>query len=211
MDGIAVVEEIMALVMPAIVFVTAYDEFAVRAFDVKALDYLVKPFTDARFFQAIERAQSAIYSRQHADLGRKVLGLLDEVGRSRGDETTAVNSPASADYISRFLVKRNDRSIVVECSDIDWIEAASYCARIHSGARSWVIRESLNSLEKRLDPAAFARAHRSAIVNIARVLELGAADDGQLEVVLRNATRVRLSRGRAHAFEARVAHFKSLQ
>jgi two-component system LytT family response regulator len=209
MDGISVAEEIMAPGMPAIVFVTAYDQFAVRAFDVNALDYLVKPFTDERFFQAIARAQAQIGNRQYQDLGRKVLGLLDDVAKGRGTGTSAEREPAHADCITRFLVKRNDRSVVVECSDVDWIEAASYCARIHAGARSYVIRESLNSLERRLDPAKFARAHRSAIVNLARVHELGESANGQLEVVLKNGTEIPLSRSRARAFAAHVRTLKS--
>jgi two-component system, LytTR family, response regulator len=173
MDGFQVLEALGADVPPAVVFVTAHDAFAVRAFEVHAADYVLKPFTDARFHAAVRHALS-----------------------------TPGRGPAVAEALSARLVFRDrGRLEVVVCDEIDWIEAADYYASVHVGAASHLVRESLNDLERRLDPRRFVRVHRSAIVNVDRVKALQPHLRGDAVVILRDGTRVKLSRNRRDAFE----------
>lgn len=170
LNGFDVVREIAAdEAVPAIIFVTAYDEFAVRAFETEALDYLVKPFSDARFARARDRAVAAI------------------VGGATGAAMTRARAAAgklTARYLDRILVRSGTRSIVVATDTIDWISADDYYARLHVGSRSHLVRTAMNRLEERLNPQCFFRTHRSAIVNISRVIELRRAADGHHDLVL---------------------------
>ncbi|HEU5217010.1 MAG TPA: LytTR family DNA-binding domain-containing protein [Gemmatimonadales bacterium] len=176
LDGFEVLQRLDPHALPAVIFITAYDQFAVGAFDVQAVDYLVKPFDDARFAAAIARAKAAI--------------------RSAG-------SPSDG-WISRIVVKTAGRVVLVRVEDIDWIEAADYCVKLHVQGKVHVHRESLQALELRLDPARFFRIHRSGIVNLDRVAELQPFFKGESAVLLRDGNRVRLSRGRRRALELRL-------
>jgi two-component system LytT family response regulator len=181
-DGFDVLEAVGADAVPAIVFVTAYDEYAVRAFDVHAIDYLLKPFDDARFARALARAKERVLS-----------GLPD----ARLAALLRQRSP----YLRRFLVRKRDRVVVVAAEDVDWIEAADYYASLHVGDTAHLLRESLNELEQRLDPERFVRVHRSAIVNVARVREIHPLFHGDGALVLAGGARVKLSRARRDQFE----------
>ena len=185
-DGFDLIESIGIESAPVVVFVTAYSEYAQRAFDVHALDYLLKPVADARFARALERARVRVLQRREGAAPEPNLGaLLRE--RSR---TTR-----------RILVPGRHTTRVLDVDTIDWIEAADYYALIHAGGESHLLRESLNQLEQRLDPGTFQRVHRSAIVNVGRVREIHGLLRGDRDLVLADGTHVRLSRTRREAFE----------
>jgi two-component system LytT family response regulator len=175
--------------MPAVVFVTAYDQFAVKAFEVNALDYLLKPFDDRRFRTAMTKAKVAVRSAEAAPLHEKLAGLLQSTGRDR--------TP-----LTRIVVKDAGRVYFVKTEEIDWIQAASYYAKLHVGQRTHLIRESMNSFEERLDRTVFFRVSRSAIVNLDRVKEIQPFGGGSHLVILHDGTKVRLSRRRREKLEA---------
>jgi len=189
LDGFALLELIGADAVPAIVFVTAYDRYALRAFEVHALDYLLKPFTDARFASALERAKAQVRERRR--------GVLDA---RLGELLRAQQSPRK-----RFLVPARGKTVVVEADSIDWIEADDYYVSLHCGAQKHLLRETMDDLEQELDPQHFFRVHRSAIVNLARVREIHPLFRGDCELKLLDGASVRLSRGRRREFEARFA------
>jgi two-component system LytT family response regulator len=194
LDGFEVLQQLDPERLPVVVFITAFDQFAVRAFEVHALDYLVKPFDDARFESAMRRAKAALREGDGA-LARRLAGLLEQL---------ATADPAPG-YLHRLVVKTAGHVRFVRVDELDWIEAADYCAKLHAGERMHVIRESLQALEGRLDPARFFRVHRSAIVNLDRVRELQPDPlGGEHIVVLQNGSRLRLSRSRRAALERRL-------
>jgi two-component system LytT family response regulator len=176
-----------------VIFVTAYDEFAVRAFEVRALDYLLKPVDEGRFQEAVARARDAlrtVSSAPAADaLELRLRALLD-------DFTAARTGRASDRHLRRILVGIGPRTVPVEVGDIDWIGARDYCAELHAGGKTYVVRETLSALEGKLDPAIFARIHRSAIVNLSRVTELRKRTVRGASVVLTDGSRLPVSRNR---------------
>ena len=182
LDGFGVLGEIGAQYMPAVIFVTAYDEFAVRAFDAHALDYLVKPLEVARFAEALERTRKLLQSTKAVDLSRKLLALLATREKERAKQ--------------RIVVPTSTGDLVIDSDEIDWIEADDYYAAVHARDGRHLIRESLASLEQRLDGARFVRAHRSAIVNVDRVCEVR-REAGELLLILRNGVRIHVSRRRS--------------
>ena len=186
-DGFALLEQVGVAAVPAVVFVTAFDRYALRAFEVHALDYLLKPFDDARFAQALDQARERARSRRRGETDARIAEFLS----------------ARAAAPSRFLVPLRDKTIVVDAQQIDWIEAADYYATLHAGGRAHLLRETLTELAQRLDPARFFRVHRSAIVNLERVVEIHRLFRGDSELVLRDGTRVRLSRTRRREFQRR--------
>lgn len=188
-DGFALLEHIGADAVPAIVFVTAFDRYALRAFEVHALDYLLKPFSDARFAAALERAKAQVHGRRRGELDARIADLLR----------------AQASPRTRFLVPARDRTIVVDASQIDWIEAADYYINLHCGGASHLLRDTMDEIERQLDPQQFFRVHRSAIVNLARVREIHPLFRGDCELKLADGVTVRLSRNRRSEFEARFA------
>ncbi len=173
-DGFDVLEQLGAEAPPAIVFVTAYDQHALRAFDAGALDYLVKPFTDDRFALALARA------------------------KARASRDAA---PAPPD---RLVVKSGRQLHVLPLAGIDWIESADYCVDLHVGERTYSLRRSMAAVEGELESAGFCRIHRTAIVNLARVRALAMGDDGELEVVLLDGRRLPTSRRHRAALETRL-------
>lgn len=173
-DGFDVIEMLGNDAPPAVIFVTAYDRYALRAFETGALDYLLKPFDNARFELAIARAKQRI-------------------GRQSG-----------ARRLQRVVVKSAGEICFVKIADIDWIEAADYYACLHVGAKNHLLRRSLSDLEEELNPNQFCRVHRSGIVNLDRVRSLQLHADGEYEVLLENGTRVRLSRRYRKGLEDRM-------
>jgi two-component system LytT family response regulator len=198
MDGFEVLREIGAERMPLVVFVTAYDRFALRAFDVAAVDYLLKPFDDERFLRAIQRAKHAVRNAEVGELGRRLAGLLE-----RGGAEPPPSPPAA--YASRLMVKNTGRTVFVRVEEVDWIEADDYYAKLHVGERTHLLRESMASLESRLDPLRFFRVHRSAIVNLDRVREVQFLFRGEHVVILHDGTRLKLTRSRLDRLEALLA------
>jgi len=163
-DGFDVFELMGADMPAAVVFVTAYDEYALRAFDAGALDYLLKPFDDARFHRALQRAKSRLAS-------------------------AAARPPTT-----RLVVKNRGKTLFLDAADVDWIEAADYCACLHVGDATHLLRRSLHALERELDGRTFVRIHRSIIVNRERVQGLDLQGNGEHEVVLRSGARLPMSR-----------------
>lgn len=189
LDGFALLELVGADAVPAIVFVTAFDRYALRAFEVHALDYLLKPYTDARFVSALERAKRQVHSHRQGVLDARIGELL-----------RAQQAPRT-----RFLIPVRDKTLVLEAAQIDWIEAADYYVSLHCGSASHLLRESMDEMERQLDPQQFFRVHRASIVNLARVREIHPLFRGDCELKLSDGTAVRLSRSRRREFEARFA------
>ncbi|MGH7336504.1 MAG: LytR/AlgR family response regulator transcription factor [Myxococcota bacterium] len=183
-DGFGVIRAIGPERMPPVIFATAYEEFALEAFRVHAIDYLVKPFTDAALAEALERAKRMVQGDQLQQLTDRLTDLTRALPRS------------ASPYLSRITVRVAQRVQIVRVADIDWIEAADYCAKLHVGGNAYVVRVSLGALERLLDPAGFVRVHRSAIVNLDRIREIVSDSTGDGVVVLADGTRVRMARSR---------------
>ncbi|MGQ0712888.1 MAG: LytR/AlgR family response regulator transcription factor [Gemmatimonadaceae bacterium] len=198
LDGISVLRRVDPERIPAVIFVTAYDTFAVRAFELHAVDYLVKPVHEARFHRALARARDRLQSQEAVTLSRRLSALL--ANGSTGE--TAVREPSR-----RLVVPTNGSELVLDVAEIEWIEADDYYAAIHARGRRHLIRESLASLEARLDASLFVRVHRSAIVNLARVREIRSAAAGESAVVLRDGTQLPLSRRRREQVADAVRRF----
>ncbi len=181
MDGFEVLEAISRENMPAVIFVTAYDQYALKAFEVHAVDYLLKPFNRDRLEQALSRAMTALENRAVGGLNRSILALLDKLKEG-------------VPYARRLLVKVHGRIHLVPVNDIEWIEADDYYARVHLGQDSFLIRESLSHLQQRLDPRQFLRIHRSSIINVRYIKELQSWFHGEYLVILKNGTKLHISR-----------------
>jgi two-component system LytT family response regulator len=192
LDGFGVLERLGPDAMPAVVFVTAYDRYALRAFEVHALDYLLKPFDDRRFAAALARAKERARARRPGERDEALAALL----RRRGAPT-------------RFLVPQREKVVAVDAAQIDWIESADGYVSLHvsgpAGKAEHLLRETMDAVEARLDPERFCRVHRTAIVNVDRVREVHPLFHGDAELVLADGTRVRLSRSRRKEFEALFA------
>jgi two-component system LytT family response regulator len=200
LDGFAVIREHGIERMPAVVFVTAHDEFAVHAFEAHALDYLVKPLHAARFAQTMARVRE----RQRVGSAMELVSQLSALlGAGNPTATTAHLSGAGRRYDTRLVVPATTGDRIVDVDTIDWVEADDYYARLHVGRVQYLLRESLSRLARRLDPAAFARVHRSAIVRIDGVREIQGSR-GRTVVVLRDGTRIRVSRRRTASLRALV-------
>ena len=191
LDGFGVLQALEGQPMPAIVFVTAYDEYAIRAFDVHAVDYLLKPFDEERFRVALLRARARLGEKRTLDLDQRLEAVLSELR-------------AREQYADRLLVKGDGRVTVVQVDEVDWIEAADNYARVHTARGRFLVREPIKALEKKLNPRNFARVHRSAIVNLARVRELQPMFGGEYVIILSTGAKLTLSRGYRDAFRDRL-------
>jgi len=194
LDGFDVVRARGPARMPYVIFVTAYDEFAVRAFETHALDYLVKPLNEARFAAAVDRVRERMRFAEALELTRRIGDLLATHDR-RGDVADASARPTLVPA-RRIVVPTANGDLVLDVDEIDWIQAEDYYAAVHARGKRHLIRESLTSLAQRLDPDRFVRVHRSAIVRLDRIRELRSAAAGESIVVLRDGTRVPVSRRR---------------
>ncbi len=181
LGGFEVLETLGAGPIPHIIFVTAYDQYAVRAFEVHALDYILKPFDQDRFDAAWGRARAHILAQQNGGNGQRILQLLEEL-------------KAGNKYLERLVLKSGGRIYFLETCDIDWIEAEGNYVSVHSGKKSHLLRETISSLESQLDPKKFVRIHRSSIVRIDRIQELQPWFHGEYRVILNTGTQLTLSR-----------------
>ena len=188
LDGFGVIAQLAS--PPPTIFVTAHDSFAVRAFETHALDYLLKPVGEGRFDAALARLRRALANDRAVELGRRMADLIASVPADRTRPTG---------LRERLVARLGDRSTVIAVDDIDWIEAQDYCAAVHVGAHTHVVRQTLAALEARLDAKRFVRIHRSAVVNVARIRELHHGDE--LVVVLTSGARLPVSRRRKDALE----------
>ena len=213
-DGFDVVARIASTYLPTIVFVTAYDRYALRAFEVHALDYLLKPIAHRRFQEALRRARHELDRRDResaatADGDRdegeaeSLSAVADRLRRLLDDRETAggdssVRPPVAPDgprYALRFTVRDGERYVLVRVADVDWAEASANYVRLHVGPKTYQMRTTMSELERQLDPAQFTRIHRSAIVNLDRVREIRPEWHGEYEVALVTGATLRLSRG----------------
>ena len=191
MNGFEVIENVPSDQLPIVVFVTAYDRYALKAFETHALDYLLKPFTASRFSAAIDRARLEVAKSGDRGTHQRLVELLEERRRARHPAEPEVPGRG---YLTRLAVKRNQRIALVGVADIDWIESSGNYAHLHAHGASYVVRMTMGELERRLDPARFARIHRSTIVQIDRIQDIIAAWHGDFDVTLRDGTVLRLSR-----------------
>ncbi|MGC9159417.1 MAG: LytR/AlgR family response regulator transcription factor [Terracidiphilus sp.] len=184
MDGFAVTAEVGPERMPAVVFVTAHDRYAIQAFEINAVDYLLKPVTAERFAQSLERAKDRLRAGPVHDSNRQILSLLETIA-------------APQQPVKRLAVQTGGKIIFVGVAEIDWIEAAENYALIHAGNAQHLLHVTMSALEKSLDPGQFQRIHRSAIVNINHIRELQPLMHGEYLVTLANG--VRLQSGRMYS------------
>jgi two-component system LytT family response regulator len=197
--GIEVVEAVGAELMPATIFTTAYDRFALKAFEVAAVDYLVKPFDDERFTQALRRARKSIELREAGRMSEQLLALL----RNR-EQNEPAPVPEHSPYLERISVETRGQVRVVPVSRIEYITASGPYAELHVGERTFAIRERMQTLADRLDPAVFFRIHRSAIVRLDRIDALLHAAGGDYAVRLKDGTELSVSRAKREELEARM-------
>jgi two-component system LytT family response regulator len=181
MDGFAVLEKVGLGQLPDIVFTTAYESYAIRAFELHALDYLLKPFDQQRFRDAIRHAEERLHFRQQED-GRRQIGALLE----------RINSKQP--YLERFIIKADGRITFLNTCEIDWIEADDKYVHLHTGKGARMVRQTLTAMEAQLDPARFVRIHRSAMVNVERIKELQPLFNGEYSLHLEDKTKLTLSR-----------------
>jgi two-component system LytT family response regulator len=203
--GLDVVREIGVDAMPLTIFVTAYDKHALSAFEVAAVDYLVKPFDDDRFEQAFQRARRMLELREVDKLRSRLLSVLQ--GERAGDGTAAgaaASLPARGEYLERIPVEMRGKVRVVPVREIEFIVASGPYAELYSGDRKYVIRESMQNLEDRLDPGVFIRTHRSVIVRLDLIETLHKGAGGDYEVQLKSGRRLRVSRSRLEALEKKL-------
>ena len=182
-DGFEVLQRLRSERLPMVVFVTAHDEYAVQAFEVEAVDYVMKPFDRRRFHDAVRRAKRHL-DEQGNEWEERILRLLERVVRA-GDPRKR---------LEHFAVKSRDRTFLLGVSDVDWIEAQGKYVRLHSGGAGYLLRESISDIEERLDSRKFLRIHRGTIVNVKRIQEMHHGFGGGMFVVLRDGTKLTMSR-----------------
>jgi len=198
MDGFDVIERVGAEHVQAIVFVTAFDRYALKAFEVHALDFLLKPYDDVRFTQALQRAKAQIETREISKVSKRLLALLEE--RESQKQISTRQTP----YLTRLMIKLASRVVLLKVHEIDWIEADGNYAKLHVGKKAHLLREKMHDLEAQLDPQHFVRIHRSIIVNLERIKELHPHFNGDYVVVLEDGRQLKLSRSRRENLEARL-------
>lgn len=203
-SGFDVLDEVGIEAVPAIIFTTAYDEYAVQAFDIHAVDYLLKPFDAERFARALQRAREQVTQRQTGGSDARVLALLNDL-RQRQEELQQSVADGSSPYLEWLMVKSGSRMTLLEVNQIRWIEGAGNYVKLHVGANDpYYHRASLTELESKLDPAVFARIHRSTIVNLRHIDHLSRWSSGDYVVILKSREKLRLSRTYREALERRI-------
>jgi two-component system LytT family response regulator len=193
LDGFGVLEALGDARMPVVVFCTAHEHYALRAFDVHAQDYLVKPFGRDRFRQALARAREAVEERDDELRGDQVHAMLQHLREEQ--QSLQRLFAGSSPYLERMMVKTRDRALLLPTAEIDWVEAEGNYVKLHVEKEAYLVRWKIGALEERLDPRVFARIHRSTIVNLDRVKELRPWFAGDFLVVLKDGAELKLSRG----------------
>jgi two-component system LytT family response regulator len=167
--------------MPAVIFVTAFDQYTIQAFDAHAVDYLLKPFGEERFRQAVSRARQRLRPGSENHYGERLLRLLDHFNLNKG-------------FLERLIISHNNRMILVPVNDVDWVETYGNYLKIHTGERIYLLRETMENLASRIDRKKFLRIHRSTLVNLESIKELQPMFGGQYTIVLHDGTELTLSR-----------------
>jgi two-component system LytT family response regulator len=186
LDGFQVLSEIAPADMPVVVFTSAYDQYAIRAFDAHALDYLLKPFDQARLHQSIERVRLALRKSNDGAITHRILQLLSQVKAEKQPDP---------EYDGRMVIRTKGRIVFLNVDEIDWVEAAANYVRLNAGGESYLFRETISRTSERLNPNRFIRIHRSMIVNVSRVKELIPVNSGEYIVVLKSGKELSCSRG----------------
>jgi two-component system LytT family response regulator len=197
LDGLGVIDAIGANLMPLTVFVTAYDQHAIRAFETNALDYLLKPFSDERFEAALYRAKTRLAERSTCKFGQRMIKMLS----ANPEFSSARNSARPWD---RLVVKTGSNTRFIRAAEVEWIEAAGVYVNLHVAGEHVLYRAALHELVERLDPRRFVRVHRSAIVNIEKILQLEPISHGEFDAVFKNGERTRVSRNYRAQLENRL-------
>jgi two-component system, LytTR family, response regulator len=195
MTGFEVLAALPPAAVPAVIFVTAYDRYALQAFEVHALDYLLKPFDDERFGDALRRAKIHLQLARVEELRQQLLSLLADVAAPPA-------TPPKPAPEERLAIKDGSRVVFLRFDEIDWIEAADYYVQIHAGGKCYLHRETMMSLERRLDPGEFVRIHRSAIVNRRRIRELRSNRQREAVVVLEGGQALKVARSQREKLAA---------
>lgn len=180
-NGFEVIKSLSSKSLPTVIFVTAYDQYALQAFDVHALDYLLKPFTRERIHRAVVRAREQIDGKRYGKIDERLASLIADLKTEKK-------------YLERLVVKSTGRVFFLKVDEIDWIEAAGNYVKLHVGRETHMIRETMNGIEAKLDPDKFLRIHRSTVVHIDRIKELHPMFSGDYAVILRDGTELALSR-----------------
>jgi two-component system LytT family response regulator len=191
LDGLGVIDAVGAGQMPLTIFVTAYDQHAIRAFEANALDYLLKPYSDERFEAAFDRAKTRLRERTTFEFGQRMIKMLS-------------TAPQAQRTLDRLVVKSGGSTHFIRVAEIDWIEAAGVYVNLHVTDQQYLYRATLHDLAERLDPRRFVRVHRSAIVNIESILQLEPISHGEFDVVLKNGAHTRVSRNYRVQLENRL-------
>jgi two-component system LytT family response regulator len=195
LDGFQVLSEISPDEMPVVIFTSAYDQYAIRAFEANALDYLLKPFDQERLHHAVERARSELRKDRDREITHRILNLLSQV-RSI--------TPPAPELDSRLVIKANGRVVFLDLDSIEWVEAAANYVRLNVGKESYLFRETISRISERLDANHFVRIHRSTIVNVRKIKELIPVNSGEYVVVLKSGRELSCSRGYRSALQGIV-------
>jgi len=182
-DGFDVLRSIGTERAPIVIFTTAYDKYAIRAFEMHAVDYLLKPFDQDRLRDAVQRARSELSKLKNGEFVKRLMALL------------ATSEKTKSTIQNRFVVKSSGRVVFLDADNVDWIEAAANYVRFHVGRESYVMRENIGTVAEKLEPSHFVRIHRSTIVNVSRIKELHPCNSGEYIVVLRDGKELSCSRG----------------
>ena len=193
LDGFGVLASLEAQDLPAVIFVTAFDRYALKAFEAHAVDYLMKPFSSERLHDAVGRARNQIDRSSEQDLKAALHALLEDIQRERA-------------YPEWLLIKKEDRSVFLRVADIDWIESSRNNVRLHVGKEVYVFHETTTGIESKLDPKKFFRIHRSTIVNIEKIKEMHPWFNGDYAVTLKDGTKLTLS----STYRERLKEFRRL-
>jgi len=185
--GFEVVESIGWDVFPHVIFVTAHDRYAVQAFEVNALDYLLKPIDDERFDLALQRARESLTRERDSDIGRRLTSVLRQLPIEASNTRLKCNP-------DRIVVRSGGRVVFVKIAEIDWVEASGDYVTLHVGRKLWLLRETISEIERKLEAKGFIRIHRSTIVNQEKIAEMRTLDNGEYQVLLRDGVELKLSR-----------------
>lgn len=200
LDGFGVIEKIGISLMPLVIFVTAYDKYALRAFEYHALDYLLKPFDEERFNRTLERARQQLQKNASENFNLRLTALMEDLCDQK--KTSAGISETAPRSLEKIVVKTGGRIYFVSTEEIDWVEAADNYVRIYAGRETHLVREKISSLAAKLDPQIFLRIHRSIIVNTKRIQELRPMFDGVFIVVLKDGSELTSGRHFRENFQA---------
>lgn len=201
LNGFEVLSALSPASAPVIIFVTAFDVYALRAFEAHAIDYLLKPFSDARFADAMLHAKQQVQQRRIGEIGQQFASLLQDTSPDTPTPAAEQSPTSTTEYLERIVVRHERELSFVRVADIDWIGAEDYYAKLYVGGQTHLIRETMQQLETKLPPRQFVRIHRSTIVNVDRVKLIRPYARGGHVVVLHDGRKLIMSRGRREALE----------